>query len=65
MALWETKLSLEARVESGTRAKTVLGKALQEEMKWDFFRVIIYQKPTLFPVLLKVDRAWTFTLAHH
>lgn len=33
LALWETKLSLEARVESGTRAKTVLGKALQEEMK--------------------------------
>lgn len=41
MALWELKSRLEARAETGTRAKTVLGKTLQEEMKGDILGVII------------------------
>lgn len=40
LALWEQKSRLEARAESGTRAKTVLGKTLQEEMKGDILGVI-------------------------
>lgn len=56
MALWEIKLSLEARAESGTRAKTVLVREdtagrNETEMFWGD-----YQNPTLSLALLKVDK---------
>lgn len=63
MALWELKSRLEARAESGTRAKTVLGKTLQEEMKGDILGVII--KTHSGPGPAERGQRVDITLAHY